>query len=224
MSEVTLPKIVSPSEWQAEIDQLRTKEKALTRAHDTLNAERRRLPMMRMEKTYTFDGEHGRATLLDLFDGRRQLIVYHFMFGPDWEAGCEGCSWVTDAISHPAHLNARDTGLVLISRAPLKTLLAYRKKMGWDLPWFSSLDSDFNFDVGATTDDGEQHVASVFLRDGDDVFRTYYTDRRGVEYLGSHWTYLDLTPFGRQEPWEDSPAGRPKGDKYWTKRHDEYGG
>ena len=180
--------------------------------------------MIRIDKNYQFTGESGPVGLLDLFGKCRQLIVYHFMYGPDWEAGCPGCSWVTDAISHPAHLRARDTNLVLISRAPIENLVAYRQRMGWTLPWYSSLGSDFNFDMGATTEDGEQHMASVFLRDGDQVFRTYYTDRRGVEHLGSHWTYLDLTPFGRQEPWESSPPGRPVGDKFWTRRHDEYGG
>jgi predicted dithiol-disulfide oxidoreductase (DUF899 family) len=222
MSENRLPGIVTPDEWRAEIDKLRIREKELTRAHDTVNALRRRLPMVKIDKHYEFEGEEGKVTLLDLFSGRRQLIVYHFMFGPDWDAGCPGCSWVTDAMSHPAHLHARDTSLVLISRAPLEKLLAYRERMGWYLPWYSSLGSDFNFDTGATDDDGEHHVASVFLRDGDDIYRTYYTDRRGVEYLGSHWTYLDLTPYGRQESWEDSPEGWPQSDKFGTQRHDEY--
>ncbi len=222
MEPSALPELVSIDVWQAAIDELRIKEKALTRARDALNAERRRLPMVRIEKTYQLQGEQGPATLLDLFEGRPQLIVYHFMFGPDWEAGCEGCSWVTDAMSHPAHLHARGTSLALVSRAPLEKLLAYRQRLGWSLPWYSSLGSDFNYDFDATNDDGENHVASVFLRDGDTVYRTYYTDRRGVEHLGSHWTWLDLTPYGRQEPWEDSPAGWPKGAKYWTSRHDEY--
>ena len=223
MSEINLPKIVSDQEWQAQIELLRIEEKKLTRAHDALNAMRRRLPMTKVEKLYEFDGGEGKVSLLDLFDGRQQLIVYHFMFGPDWEKGCEGCSWVTDAISHPAHLQARDTSLVLISRAPIEKLSAYREQMGWSFPWYSSLGTDFNYDFGATTEESENHICSVFLRDGDDVFRTYYTGDRGVEHLGSHWTYLDLTPFGRQEPWEDSPLGWPKKEHYWTKRHNEYG-
>lgn len=217
-----LPNIVAQAEWQAQIDRLRSKEKELTRAHDAVNAQRRRLPMMAVQKRYQFEGEQGAVSLLDLFDGRTQLIVYHFMFGPDWEVGCDGCSWVTDAISHPAHLHARDTSLVLVSRAPLQKLMAYRELMGWRLPWYSSLDSDFNFDFNATNDEGENHVASVFLRNDDEIYRTYYTDQRGVEYLGSHWTYLDLTPFGRQEAWEDSPIGWPKGELHWTRRHTEY--
>ena len=222
MGEPKLPDIATPDKWRAEIDKLRIKEKELTRAHDAVNALRRRLPMVKIDKQYEFDGVEGNACLLDLFSGRRQLIVYHFMFDPDWEAGCPGCSWVTDAMSHPAHLHARDTSLVLISRAPLDKLLAFREQMGWDLPWYSSFTSDFNFDFDATDDEGEHHVTSVFLRDGKDVYRTYFTDRRGVEYLGSHWTYLDLTPFGRQESWEDSPKGRPKKDDYPTRRHNEY--
>ncbi|GAA0477821.1 DUF899 domain-containing protein [Parasphingorhabdus litoris] len=223
MTETALPEIVTPAEWQAHIDSLRIKEKELTRAHDALNAMRRQLPMVKIEKEYAFQGESGTQSLFDLFEGRKQLIVYHFMFGPDADAGCPGCSWVTDAMSHPAHLNARDTSLVLVSRAPLEKLLAYRKRMGWGLPWVSSFGSDFNYDFNATNDEGENHVASVFLRDGDDVYRTYYTDQRGVEHLGSHWTWLDLTPYGRQEPWEETPEGWPKGEMFWDRRHDEYG-
>ena len=222
MEELELPDIATPDEWHAEIDKLRIKEKELTRAHDTVNALRRRLPMVKIDKQYEFEGEEGSVSLFDLFGGRSQLIVYHFMFDPDWEAGCPGCSWVTDAMSHPAHLHARDTSLVLISRAPLQKLLAFRELMGWYLPWYSSFKSDFNFDFDATDDDGEHHVTSVFLRDGVDIYRTYFTDRRGVEYLGSHWTYLDLTVFGRQESWEDSPERWPKRDSSWTRRHNEY--
>ncbi len=223
MRKLPLPPVSDLQHWQAALAELRAREKALTHAQDAVNAMRRRLPMVKIEKTYRLEGEQGAVTLLDLFDGRPQLIVYHFMFGPDWEAGCEGCSWVTDAMSHPAHLHARDTSLALVSRAPLQKLLDYRERMGWHLPWYSSLGSDFNYDFNATNEEGENHVVSVFLRDGESVYRTYYTDRRGVEHLGSHWTYLDLTPYGRQEPWEDSPPGWPKGDKYWTCRHDEYG-
>lgn len=222
MARPNLPPVATPEEWQAAIDALRIQEKELTRAHDAVNAQRRRLPMMKIEKQYELHGEDGLVGLLDLFNGRTQLIVYHFMFGPDWEAGCPGCSWVTDAMSHPAHLHTRGTSLVLVSRAPLEKLLAFRQRMGWSLPWYSSLGSDFNFDFNATNEEGENHVASVFMRDGDDIYRTYYTDQRGVEHLGSHWTYLDLTPYGRQEPWEDSPEGWPRRDMNWTKRHDEY--
>ena len=222
MREEAQPKIVSHEEWQSAIEKLREKEKELTRAHDALNAMRRRLPMVKIEKSYEFDGEDGKVSLLDLFEGRKQLIVYHFMFAPDADAGCPGCSWVTDAMSHPAHLHARDTSIVLVSRAPLEKLMQYKQRMGWDLPWVSSFGSDFNYDFNATNEDGENHVASVFLRDGDQIYRTYYTDQRGVEHLGSHWTWIDLTPYGRQEPWEETPEGWPKGEMYWDKRHDEY--
>ncbi|MBP54701.1 MAG: hypothetical protein CMG88_09120 [Marinobacter sp.] len=224
-SKQPLPEVVSADQWKTALDQLLVKEKELTRARDALNAERRRLPMVKVAKHYTLQGENGAVSLLDLFEGRRQLIVYHFMFAPDWNAGCDGCSWLVDAMTHPAHLHARDTSLVMVSRAPREKLTQYRSRMGWTapVPWYSSYESDFNVDFGATTDSGERHGASVFIRDGDDIYRTYYTGARGVEYLGSLWTYLDLTPFGRQETWEDSPEGWPQTEPYvWNRRHDEY--
>lgn len=220
-----LPHAVSLEDWQAALDQLLIKEKELTRARDALNAERRKLPMVKVEKPYLFEGKTGTASLLDLFEGRRQLIVYHFMFGPDWRAGCDGCSWVADGMTHPAHLHARDTTLVMVSRAPLDKLKKYQARMGWSdaIPWYSSNASEFNYDFGATTKNGEKHGASVFIRDGDNVYRTYYTGARGVEYLGSFWSYLDLTPYGRQETWEKSPEGWPQTEPYaWIRRHDEY--
>jgi predicted dithiol-disulfide oxidoreductase (DUF899 family) len=203
------------------------KEKETTRARDALAAERRSLPMVRIDKDYVFEAPGGEATLLDLFDGRRQLIVYHFMFAPGaegWpEAGCPGCSLFVDNVGHLAHLHARDTSLVLVSRAPLANIEPYKERMGWTVPWFSSFDSDFNSDFGVTTDEGETFGLSVFLRDGDQVFRTYYTDGRGVEALGSNWTFLDLTPLGRQEDWEDSPKEYPQTPPYMSwRRHDEY--
>ncbi len=220
---MTKPLVVDADEWKRQLLDFREREKALTRELDVLNAQRRRLPMTPVRADYAFEGTDGSRTLLELFDGRSQLIVYHFMFGPDWEAGCEGCSWVVDAMSHPAHLNARDVSLVLVSRSALSNLLAYRERMGWDLPWYSSLGTSFNDDMGATIDGEENHGASVFLRNGDDVFRTYFTEDRGVEHLGSHWTYLDLVPFGRQESWEDSPEGWPQDPAYSAqRRHDEY--
>jgi predicted dithiol-disulfide oxidoreductase (DUF899 family) len=165
--------------------------------------------------------------LPDLFEGRRQLILYHFMFAPGvhgWpNAGCDGCSMVVDQVGHLAHLHARDTSFCLVSRAPLPKLQRYSKRMGWNIPWFSSADSDFNKDFDVTTDEGETFGLSVFLRDGESVFRTYFTSTRGVEALGSVWTFLDLTPLGRQEDWEDSPPGRPQTPPYeWWRRHDEY--
>jgi len=222
-----LPKIVTQAEWQAARQQLLAKEKQATRDRDRLAAERRRLPMVRIEKPYTFAGPVGKASLLDLFEGRRQLIVYHFMFAPSVEgwpsAGCSGCSMFVDQIGHPAHLHARGVSLALISRAPLARIQAYRERMGWNLPWYSSADSDFNDDFGLSSSGSETFGLSVLLRDGDAVFRSYFSDGRGVEALGPVWTLLDLTPYGRQEEWEDSPEGGPQTQPYqWWRRHDEY--
>jgi predicted dithiol-disulfide oxidoreductase (DUF899 family) len=222
-----LPNVVSPAEWQAALDEHRAKEKAATRARDALAAERRRLPMVRIEKDYVFDGPDGPARLVDLFEGRRQLLLYHFMFAPGvdgWpDAGCDGCSMFVDQIGHLAHLHARDTSFALVSRAPIAKLEAYRRRMGWAVPWYSAAGTSFNADLGVATGAGESFALSVFVRDGEDVYRTYVTSGRGVEALGSVWTFLDLTPFGRQEEWEDTPPGRPQGDAYaWWRRHDEY--
>jgi predicted dithiol-disulfide oxidoreductase (DUF899 family) len=228
---VDLPPVVSQAEWQAARDELLAKEKELTRAHDALAAERRRLPRVLIDKPYEFDGPKGKASLLDLFEGRRQLLLYHFMFGPNQEQGCDGCSMAVDNFGHPAHLNARDTTLALVSRAPVEKLERYRKRMGWDLPWYSSFESDFNVDFGVSPEtpqpdqyqDGEMFGLSAFLRDGDDVYRTYFTRLRGMEAVGTSWTLLDLTPLGRQEDWEDSPEGYPQTPRYdWWRRHDEY--
>jgi predicted dithiol-disulfide oxidoreductase (DUF899 family) len=222
-----LPKIVSATAWQAAHDRLLKKEKAATRARDALAAERRRLPMVRVDKDYSFESPDGKVSLLDLFEGRRQLILYHFMFAPDvdgWpDAGCPGCSFFVDQIGHLSHLHARGTSLALVSRAPLANIRRYRKRMGWTVPWISSAGSDFNLDFGLSSDQGETFGLSVFLRDGERVFRTYFTAGRGVEALGSTWTFLDLTPLGRQETWEDSPTGWPQTPPYeWWRRHDEY--
>src|SRR5215207_3987117 len=224
---MSLPQVVSSAKWTAAHKKLLKKEKSATHARDALAAERRRQPMVRIDKDYVFEGPEGTASLLDLFDGRRQLILYHFMFAPGvdgWpSAGCEGCSMFVDNVGHPAHVHARDTSLVLVSRAPLANLEPYRKRMGWNLPWYSSFGSDFNVDFGVTTDEGETFGLSVFLRAGDRVFRTYFTSGRGVEALGSVWTFLDLTPLGRQEDWEDSPEGYPQSPPYeWWRLHDEY--
>jgi predicted dithiol-disulfide oxidoreductase (DUF899 family) len=225
---LVLPPIVSEAEWRRAHDALLKKEKAATRVRDALAAERRRQPMVRIEKTYVFEGAKGNVSLLDLFEGRRQLMVYHFMFGPGahgWpNAGCPGCSMFVDQIGHLSHLNARDVSFDLVSIAPLTKIEAYRKRMGWNMSWVSSAASDFNRDFGMTTDAGEKHGLSVFLRDdGGRVYRSYFTSARGVEALGSVWTFLDLTPLGRQEAWEDSPEGWPQTQPYaWWRRHDEY--
>jgi predicted dithiol-disulfide oxidoreductase (DUF899 family) len=223
-----MPDIVPLAEWQAEHERLLRTEKAATRERDALAAERRRMPMVEIDKDYLFEGPDGQARLLDLFEGRRQLIVYHFMFAPGVEgwpaAGCPGCSFFVDQIAHLSHLHARDTSLVLVSRAPLQNIQPYQRRMGWTIPWYSSAGSDFNDDFGLSTGQGETFGLSVFFRDGERVFRTYFTAGRGVEMLGSAWSFLDLTPLGRQEEWEDSPEGWPQSPPYvWWRRHDEYG-
>ena len=222
-----LPEVVAETEWQEALEQIREQEKRLTREHDALAAQRRRLPRVRIDKDYVFQGSAGELRLIDLFEGRRQLILYHFMFAPGvdgWpDAGCDGCSMVADQIPHLAHLHARDTSFAMVSLAPIEKIEAYRERMGWQGPWYSSAGSDFNRDFGVTTDEYEVFGLSVFIREGDEVFRTYFTSGRGVETLGTPWTLLDLTPLGRQEDWEDSPGGYPQTAPYgWWRRHDEY--
>jgi predicted dithiol-disulfide oxidoreductase (DUF899 family) len=227
---VQMPQIVSAAEWEAARERLLIKEKEATRAGDALAAERRRLPVVRIDEDYVFEGPDGARSLLELFDGRRQLLLYHFMFAPDvpgWpDAGCVGCSMNLDQFAHPAHLHARGTSFVIVSRAPYDAIERYRRRMGWTIPWYSSAGSSFNVDFGLTTADGEDAGLSVFLRDDEgNVYRSYFSTARGLEKVGSPWSLLDLTPLGRQEEWENSPAGRPRTPAYgWWRRHDEYGG
>jgi predicted dithiol-disulfide oxidoreductase (DUF899 family) len=223
-----LPEVVDQAEWQKQLDAIRAKEKAATKALDALAGERRRLPMVKIEAPYTFDSPKGKVSLLDLFEGRKQLIVYHFMFAPPvggWpDAGCVGCSLQIDQIGHLAHLHARDTSFTAVSLAPLENIERYKKRMGWTVPWVSSAGGTFNADLGLTTEKGENHGLSVFLRDGDAVYRTYFTTARGTESIGTVWSLLDVTPLGRQEKWQDTPEGRQQGEPYsWWRRHDEYG-
>ena len=218
-----MPPIVSPQEWDSARAELLVKEKALTRARDALAAERRRMPRMAVEKDYAFEGPDGPASLLDLFDGRRQLIVYRFFFEPGvakWpESGCPGCSFMADQVAHLAHLNARDTTFVNASRAPQADIERYKGRMGWSMPWYTITD-DFDSDFGV----GEWHGTNAFYRDDEDrIFRTYFIDSRGDEALGSTWAYLDMSALGRQEEWEDSPEGYPQTPPYgWWNLHDEY--
>jgi predicted dithiol-disulfide oxidoreductase (DUF899 family) len=216
------PPVVSSQAWKAAREQLLVKEKAHTRARDALAAERRRMPWMAVETAYAFEGPGGKASLLDLFDGRRQLIVYRAFFEPGvfgWpEHACRGCSMVADQVAHLAHLNARDTTLVFVSRAPQADIARLKAQMGWEMPWFTLTDS-FDADFGVD----EWHGTNVFYRDGDRVFRTYFINSRGDEQMGSTWNYLDITPLGRQEAWEDSPEGYPQTPTYkWWNWHDGY--
>ncbi|MGV0794764.1 DUF899 domain-containing protein [Mycolicibacterium sp. XJ1819] len=218
-----MPPITSRSEWEKARADLLVMEKQLTRMKDAVSAARRRLPMVEIDEAYTFDSERGAVSLADLFAGRRQLIVQHFMFGPDWEQGCQGCSMMADHIGPLSHLHAKDTSLVLVARAPLPKLLRFRERMGWTLPWVSSGASTFNEDFGATVDGVEHHSISVFLRDGDRVFHTWQTFDRGEEPFMLVFDLLDLTPLGRQETWEDSPPGWPQRPPYeWMRLADSY--
>lgn len=217
------PPIVSSQEWEAARQQLLSKEKAVTRARDALAAERRRMPWLRVERQYEFDGLSGRASLLDLFEGRRQLIVYRAFFEPGvngWpERACTGCSFLADQVADVAHLNARNTTLAFASRAPQKEIQRLKAQMGWKIPWYTITD---RFDVDFGVD--EWHGTNAFIRNGDEVLRTYFINNRGDEQMGNTWNYLDITALGRQEQWEDSPEGYPQTPPYtWWKRHDEYG-
>ena len=216
------PPVVSPQEWEAARQQLLVKEKALTHARDALAAERRRMPWLAVEKKYEFQGPAGKASLLDLFEGRRQLIVYRAFFEPGvygWpEHACRGCSFVADQVAHLAHLNARDTTLAFASRAPQADIERLKRRMEWTMPWYTITDS-FDADFGVD----EWHGTNAFIRAGDDVFRTYFVNSRGDEQMGSTWNYLDITALGRQEDWEDSPEGYPQTPPYkWWNWHDAY--
>ncbi|MEU6357513.1 DUF899 domain-containing protein [Streptomyces sp. NPDC047072] len=194
---MSLPEIVSRAEWRVAREELLAKEKAVTRARDALNAERRGLPMVEIEEEYVFEGGDGKATLLDLFEGRDQLLVHHFMFAPDWDAGCRGCSAFLDQIGHLAHLKARGTTFAAVSRAPYTKILPFKARMGWALPWYSSHGTDFNHDFEVTLEQGEERPGlSCFLRDHDRVFHTYSAYGRGLDGLGSTTSLLDLTALG----------------------------
>src|SRR5881396_1916636 len=214
--------IVSSQEWEAAREELLVEEKELTRARDALAAKRRRMPRMAVEKDYRFEGPNGPASLLDLFEGRRQLIIYRFFFEPGvagWpESGCRGCSFMADQVAHLAHLNSRNTTLAYVSRAPQADIARLKARMGWDIPWYTITDG-FDADFGVD----EWHGHNVFVREGDQIFRTYFINSRGDEAMGTVWSYLDVTPLGRQEVWEDSPEGYPQSPPYkWWNWHDNY--
>jgi len=217
------PPVVTAEGWEAARQELLVAEKELTRARDALAARRRRMPWLAVEKAYEFDGPDGRVSLLDLFQGRRQLIVYRAFFEPGvhgWpDHACPGCSLVADQVAHLAHLNARDTTLVFASRAGQPDIERVKARMGWTMPWYTMTDG---FDVDFGVD--EWHGTNAFIRDGDRVFRTYFINNRGDEAMGTTWSYLDITALGRQEAWEGSPAGYPQTPPYaWWNWHDEYG-
>ena len=241
MSDTSIPhpKIVSPNEWLVARKAHLEREKEITRQLDRLRAERRRLPMVKIEKEYVFDSPNGKRTLHDLFEGRRQLIVYHFMFDPTWEKGCPGCTSYVDELGNLSMLNERNTTFAIISRAPLSKLTAYKALRGWNLPWYSSFESDFNYDFHVTLDEsvapreynyrtsaeldlmggkdsfrGEQPGLSVFFRLDDNLFHAYSTYARGTESLTDLYGLLDTTPYGRQEDFEDSPPGWPQKKTY----------
>jgi predicted dithiol-disulfide oxidoreductase (DUF899 family) len=227
-----MPPIVSRHEWEAARDELLAKEKELSRARDAMAAQRRRMPWMEVDKEYRFDGPKGTASLGDLFDGRRQLIVYRAFYGPEVttyaeggaypERACVGCSLVADQVAHPAHLNARGVTLAFASRAPQAEIRGLKKRHGWDLiPWYSIPDdSEFDSDFAVR----DWHGTNAFIREGERIFRTYFIDVRGDEQMGSTWNYLDITALGRQEEWEDSPEGYPQTAPYvWWNYHDAYG-
>jgi len=221
-SAMALPPIVSAQAWEQARLEMLVREKAATRARDALAAQRRRMPWTPVEGRYVFEGPNGRASLLDLFEGRRQLVLYRAFFEPGvygWpDHACRGCSLGADQVADVAHLHARDTTLVFASRASQPDIARLKARMGWTIPWVTITD-DFDRDFGVH----EWHGTNVFFRDGDRVFRTYFVNNRGDEALGSTWSYLDLTPLGRQEEWEDSPAGYPQTPPYtWWNWHDAY--
>jgi predicted dithiol-disulfide oxidoreductase (DUF899 family) len=234
---MNLPRVTTRDEWLTARTELLRKEKQLTADRDRLNTDRRNLPMVEVVEDYRFDGPGGQVSLLDMFEGRRQLIIYHFMFGPDWDEGCPSCTAGTEEMSPGLldHLHTRDTTYAMVSRAPLEKLEKWKAQHGWDIPWYSSFGSDFNYDFGVTIDESrgsrtynyrtkeefeamgdsffdspqpfEMPGQSCFLRDGDQVFHTYSQYARGLEGTGGSYYFLDLTALGRQEEWEE-PKGR----------------
>jgi predicted dithiol-disulfide oxidoreductase (DUF899 family) len=235
---MSLPRIATQQEWLAARTELLAKEKELTRQRDALNTERRNLPMTEVGKDYVFDGPGGQVGLADLFEGRTQLIIYHFMFDPEWEDGCPSCTAGTDELNDGflEHLHTRDTSYAMVSRAPLAKLERWKAKKGWDLPWYSSHGTDFNYDFGVTIDESvrpgsynyrskaefeaqglpeffasdqpfEMPGRSCFLQADGRVFHTYSQYARGLESTGGSYYFLDLTALGRQEEWEE-PKGR----------------
>lgn len=242
-TRTALPKVVSQAQWLAARKKLLAKEKKATLVRDAVNAERRRLPMVRIDRKYIFEGPNGKVSFADLFEGRRQLYVHHFMWIDERNEGCPSCTMAAELsfdAAHRAHLNKRDITFACISRAPYASLAAYKAAHGWDFPWYSSFGTDFHYDLHATLDEskapvefnyrnkkellrsglkaemltGDWPVNSVFVRDGKNVFHAYSASARGLDQLFTPYNFLDLTPFGRQEDWEDSPPGWPQKPTY----------
>jgi len=236
------PKIVSRSEWLIARKQLLKIEKEATRRQDAMSAERRNLPMVKIDKEYVFEGPNGSKKLADLFEGQRQLIIYHFMFDPSWEEGCKSCSCFMDnSAGSLIHLAARDTAFAVISRAPFNKIEAFKARMGWTFPWFSSFQNDFNYDFNVTIDPekgeyvynfekaktllekgeiwfpkGELPGLSVFFQDSGSIYHSYSTYQRGLDLFLNMYNFLDQTPLGRHE--EDALG------QSWIRHHDRYGG
>jgi len=221
------PPIVDGQAWAAAHAAMLIKEKEFTRARDALAAQRRRMPWTPVPADYAFDGPDGRVNLLDLFAGRRQLIVYRAFMDPGvhgWpEHGCTGCSLMADQVGDLSHLNARDTTLVYASRGAQQDITRIKDRMGWTIPWYTIIEeSGTAFDIDFGVD--QWHGTNAFIRDGDQVYRTFFVNNRGDEVFGTTWSYLDITALGRQESWEDSPAGYPQSPPYaWWRWHDSYG-
>ena len=231
---MTTHTVVSQKEWTEARKELLAKEKEFTRLRDQLSAERRRLPWVKLEKDYVFDGPEGKQSLSALFDGKSQLMIYHFMLGPEWEEGCPSCSfWADNFNGIDIHLAHRDISFLAVSRAAYEKIEAYKQRMGWDFKWVSSLGNDFNFDLGVSFTAEEKEAdeitynylkqpyiidelpgISVFYQDEQgDIFHTYSTYSRGLDILNGAYNYIDLSPKGRDEE---------SGIMHWLRRHDQY--
>ncbi|MCX5054695.1 MULTISPECIES: DUF899 domain-containing protein [unclassified Streptomyces] len=211
MTTHALPPVVDVATWEGRLDALRAREKAATRELDAIAAERRRLPMVEMPD-YTLEGEEGPVRLADVFAGKRQLIVYNHMWfaGKEWQ--CPGCTGFTSQYTRLEFLDNYDARFVIVTQGPIEEALAYKRRVGNRMTWYSTANSSFGADVGAPPDGG--FAVNVFLRDGDTVYRTWHTAGRGTEQLGHSFALIDLLPYGRQEEWQDSPEGWPQSPTY----------
>jgi predicted dithiol-disulfide oxidoreductase (DUF899 family) len=219
MTSTSLPPVVDAATWQRELDALRIREKAATRELDAIAAQRRRLPMVELP-AYTLEGENGPVCLAEIFDGRSQLIVYNHMWFPGEEWQCPGCTGFTAQFTRLDILDNFDARFVVVTQGPIEEALAYKRRVGNAMTWYSTANSPFGTDVGAPPGGG--FAVNVFLRDGDTVYRTWHTAGRGTEQLGYTFGLIDLLPYGRQEEWQDSPEGWPQSPTYsrWADSRD----